>query len=98
MPENNDTPPQVVKNNVIKFSDEELKELTEIREAFDKATVSFGRLYLRKLEVQRTETEMNSELSLLESQEKEFLKKINAKYGDGTFDPVNNVFTPTNSQ
>lgn len=91
MPENNI--PSVVPSSV-KFTDEETKEITEIRNGFDQATIAFGKFYLQKLEMDKAETELKQEYSLLEKQEKEFLNRIVAKYGEGTYDPKSNVFTP----
>jgi len=91
MPETNT--PSVV-TSAVKFTDEETKEITEIRNGFDQATIAFGKFYLQKLELERAEAELKHEFSLLEKQEKEFLSKIVAKYGEGTYDPKTNVFTP----
>lgn len=87
------TTPTVVPST-IKFTEEETKSITEIRNGYDNATVAFGRLYLQKRVIEKAEHDLNNEYLLLEKQEKEFLEKIVAKYGEGTYDPKSNVFTP----
>ena len=87
------TTPSIVPSTV-KFTDEETKEINEIRNGFDQATIAFGKFYLQKIEVEKAETELKREYSLLVTQEKTFLDKIVAKYGEGTYDPKTNVFTP----
>ena len=88
----NETP--TVVPTTVKFSDEETKEITEIRRGFDQATIAFGQFYLQRLQMERNEVELKREFTLLENQEKTFLDKIVAKYGEGTYDPKTNIFTP----
>lgn len=83
-----------VANEPTKFTNEESNELAEIRSGFDKATLAFGQFYLQKREVERVETNLNNELVKLEEQEKAFLDKIVAKYGEGMLDPKTQIFTP----
>ena len=78
----------------IKFSEEETKEISEIRRGFDQATITLGQFYIQKIQMERNESELKKEYALLENQEKTFLEKIVAKYGEGTYDPKTNVFTP----
>ena len=89
----NDTAPSIVPQS-IKFTEEETKEITDMRNGFDQATIAFGKLYLQKLDVERTEAELKQEYRLLEKQEKEFYDGIVKKYGEGTYDPKTNTFTP----
>jgi hypothetical protein len=89
----NDTP-TVVNNSSVKFTDDESKELADIRAGFDKAAITFGRLYLRRRDLEKTEAHLTTELDLLEKQEKAFLDKIVAKYGEGTYDSTTGIYTP----
>ena len=88
----NDTPSVIQKT--VKFTPEEMKEISDISAGFDEATIQFGRFYLRKLEIDNTEKFLKEQLDLLEKQEKAFLDKITAKYGEGTYDPTTGIFTP----
>jgi predicted transcriptional regulator len=88
----NETP--TVAPSSVKFTDDETKEITEIRNGFDQATIAFGKFYLQKLDVERLEEELKREFVLLEKQNEEFFDKIVKKYGEGTYDPKTNLFTP----
>jgi hypothetical protein len=76
------------------FDASELQELTAIREAYEQATVSLGQLEMQKRELIKTEKRVNERLTAIEAQEKVFLDKIVAKYGEGTFDINTGIFTP----
>jgi DNA-binding transcriptional MerR regulator len=88
------TTPTIVPPAGNKFTAEEIKEIAEIRDGFDKATVTFGKLYLQKREMEKVEKQLTEELSQLEKEEKTFLDKIVAKYGEGSYDPTTGIFTP----
>ena len=92
----NITSPTVVQSapDSVKFTEEETKEITEIRTGFDQAIVAFGRVHLQRLGLDKVEVEMKKEYEVLEKQEKDFFQKIVAKYGEGNYDPATNVFTP----
>jgi hypothetical protein len=76
------------------FDLEELQELSTIRESYEQITVALGQLELQKREVKKNEAKLNERLIATENQEKVFLDKIVAKYGEGTFDVATGVFTP----
>jgi predicted transcriptional regulator len=77
-----------------KFTTEEQREIKSIRDGFDRATVTFGNLYLQKLELEKHEKQLQKEFELLQNQEKSFIDKVVAKYGEGTYDQATGVFTP----
>lgn len=87
------TTPTIV-NQPIKFSDDETKEISEIRQSYDQAVVIMGQLYLQKMQIEKNEVELKREYASLESREKAFLDKIVAKYGEGNYDQKTNIFTP----
>ena len=76
------------------FDAVEIQELTAIREAYEQATISLGQLEMQKRELIKTEKRVNERLTAIEAQEKVFLDKIVAKYGEGTFDINTGIFTP----
>lgn len=78
----------------VKFNQEEINELSAIRQAFEETTLALGQLELQKREVKKNETRINDKLTSIEAQEKVFLDKIVAKYGEGTFDIATGIFTP----
>lgn len=76
------------------FGPEELAELSVIKEAYEQITLSLGQLEMQKREVSKNEKRLAERLVAIENQEKVFLDKILAKYGEGTFDIVTGTFTP----
>jgi hypothetical protein len=89
---NTNTQPLV--NQPTKFNEAEIAELTEIRQAYDQTTLALGQLELQKREVKKNETKIEEKLIAVEAQEKLFLDKIVAKYGEGSFDIATGLFTP----
>jgi hypothetical protein len=78
----------------VKFDALEIQELSAIREAYEQSTVALGQLEMQKRELAKNEKRVNERLAAIEAQEKTFLDKIVAKYGEGTFDINTGVFTP----
>jgi hypothetical protein len=76
------------------FDAAEISELSSIREAYEQVTIAFGQLEMQKREVIKNEKRINEKFTAIEAQEKVFLDKIVAKYGEGTFDINTGVFTP----
>ena len=76
------------------FDENEVKELTDIRAAYEQLTVNLGQLEMQKREIGKSERRVNEQLTALEAQEKVFLDKIVTKYGEGTFDISTGIFTP----
>ena len=76
------------------FDSAEIAELSVIRESYEQITIALGQLEIQKREVAKNEKRLNEKLTSLEAQEKVFLDKIVAKYGEGTFDINTGVFTP----
>ena len=86
----------------IKFTDEELKSLSELSQGYQNIQAAFGQMRVQKilLEQQKDgleEAEVKMEADYAENQEKErdLVKELNDKYGPGQLDPATGVFTPT---
>ena len=86
----------------IKFTDEELKSLSELSQGYQNIQSAFGQLRVQKilLEQQKDgleEAEVKMEADYAENQQKErdLVKELNEKYGPGQLDPQSVVFTPT---
>ena len=86
----------------IKFTDEELKSLSELSQGYQSIQSAFGQLRVQKilLEQQKEgleEAEVKMEADYAENQQKErdLVKELNDKYGPGQLDPQSGVFTPT---
>lgn len=81
-------------NKPTQFNQDEINELSAIRKAYEEATINLGQLEMQKRELIKTEKRVNERITALENQEKVFLDKIVAKYGEGTFDINTGTFTP----
>lgn len=76
------------------FDSNEISELSAIREAYEQVTIALGQLEIQRRETVKNEKRLNERLTAIEAQEKVFLDKIVAKYGEGVFDINTGVFTP----
>ena len=83
----------------IKFTEEELGSINELRSQIGSLFAKIGQLHLeKKRRVQQVEQELLSaegEYTNLVQQESDLFKELNGKYGDGNFDHTTGIFTPT---
>ena len=81
----------------IKFSEDELKQISEIRTAYAEITNRFGQIQLTKYNLQKQEEQAEIDFESVKVKEQEVLQGITEKYGPGTLDPNTGVFTPSKS-
>ena len=81
----------------IKFSDDELKSISEIRTAYAEITNRFGHIELTKYNLQKQVEQAEIDFESVKVKEQEILQSITKKYGPGTLDPNTGVFTPSES-
>ena len=81
----------------IKFTDEELKSIEDIRIKYSEITQRFGQLSLTKYNIQKQEEQAEIDFETVKVKEKEVLNAITEKYGPGTLDPNTGVFTPSDT-
>ena len=81
----------------IKFSDDELKSISEIRTSYAEITNRFGQIQLTKYNLQKQEEQAEIDFESIKVKEQEALQVITDKYGPGTLDPNTGVFTPSKS-
>lgn len=86
----------------IKFTEKELKSLTELQTKSNTLTQRFGQLAITKINlekqseiVEEEEFKLHEELEGLKKDEKTQLDAITKKYGPGQLDPQTGVFTPS---
>jgi DNA-binding transcriptional regulator GbsR (MarR family) len=84
-----------------KFTEEELKQITELQQSYAKITAELGQETLRHhvLTSELTEVEANIEASkqsytATRNKEQELIDSLSKKYGDGVLDLDSGVFTP----
>jgi len=89
----------------VKFDQDELDTINKIQETYLELQQKLGQVSLTRVKIeQQIETLNEHEDALLvkfketQTDEKAFVDAITKKYGDGTLDPANGVFTPNEDQ
>ena len=88
----------------IKFTEQELNEIKELRDAHANKVLEFGRI---KVELLLTEQRLNSlkdteeniqnDYVALQEKEAQMVENLNKKYGAGTVDLESGTFIPSNA-
>ena len=89
------------KQKQIKFTENELKSLQELRQGYERVQNQLGSLQINKLNLTAQLDTIDDETIRLESQylalrekEQTMVNELNEKYGAGNLDPASGVFTP----
>ena len=84
-----------------KFTEEELKQIKDIQDSYNKIQSEFGQVGISKIRLQEQvdevkvfESKLGDEFKQVQETEKNLLEEITKKYGDGSLDPETGVFTP----
>ena len=78
----------------IKFTEEELKSLSDLQQSYQRITNSYGQIALAKHNLDEQETAVKEEFVKTRQQEQTLLNQITEKYGPGQLNPQTGVFTP----
>jgi len=81
----------------IKFTDDELKSIEELRSEYVNITNRFGQIALTKYNLEKQEEQAETDFEEIRVKEQNVLNGITEKYGPGTLDPNTGVFTPSES-
>ena len=81
----------------IKFTDEELKSIEQIRVKYAEITQRFGQITLTKYNLDQQEKQAHKDFEGVRAEESKVLNGITEKYGPGTLDPNTGVFTPSDA-
>ena len=88
----------------IKFSDDELKSLSDLAQGYQTTQAAFGQLRVQKIllaqqqdGLEAAEVKLEADYISLQESERDIVKQLNEKYGPGTLDPQTGVFTPVES-
>ena len=82
----------------VKFTEEELTQVQNIRQSYLNVQNQFGQLKLTQIRLDEQEVELEEALKTIQSEEKKFLDGITDKYGQGSLNPDTGVFTPTENK
>jgi hypothetical protein len=85
----------------IKITTEELSEFNKLKESIQRNIFEFGELYLEKMELDSLyktlsdkETNLRNKTESFKKQETELMNKILQKYGEGSLNIKDGIFTP----
>jgi len=83
----------------IKFTEEEIQQINKLRQDVSNVFYELGQLSIEKKRLVDEANEKENELfqkhiELIEFEQTLF-KTLNEKYGDGNYDPLTGMFTPT---
>ena len=85
----------------IKFTEEELKSLSDLAQGYQTTQAAFGQLRVQKILLQQqsegleeAEIKLEADYISLQDNERDIVKQLNEKYGPGSLDPQTGVFTP----
>tara|TARA_A100001201_G_scaffold32224_1_gene34676 strand:- start:71 stop:370 length:300 start_codon:yes stop_codon:yes gene_type:complete len=85
----------------VKFTEDELKQLAENRQAYTNIQNALGQLSYQRMVMQKQLSILDEQEADVEKQwdeatqkEQEFVKGLNDKYGPGTLNPETGEFTP----
>ena len=88
----------------IKFTKEELDQITKLRDDNTQKISEFGQVELeilltnqRKETLERTKEDLQNQYIALQEQERTLVKELNDKYGTGTVDLESGEFVPKKS-
>ena len=83
-----------------KFTEEELKSLSDLQSAYQQKQLQFGQLKVQKLllqqqleAVEQSEAQLEVDYAGVQENERKIVKELNDKYGPGNLDPATGVFT-----
>jgi len=86
----------------IKFSNDDIKSLNDLSQAYQTIQSSFGQLRVQKILVsqqqanlEEAEAKLEADYIDIQQKERDIVKELNEKYGPGTLDPETGIFTPT---
>ena len=82
----------------VKFTEEELTQVSNFQKAYIDVQNRFGSLKLAQLRIDEQEVELEDALKRVQDEEKKFLEGITKKYGQGTLNPETGVFTPSENK
>jgi septal ring factor EnvC (AmiA/AmiB activator) len=89
------------KKKQIKFTQEELDSLSNLKNTYAQLELALGRVEMARIQVEQRMEQIEDEKLRLETQYSEVKKQeqnlvvtLNEKYGDGNLNPETGVFTP----
>tara|TARA_R110002051_G_scaffold134966_1_gene207935 strand:- start:15 stop:275 length:261 start_codon:yes stop_codon:yes gene_type:complete len=79
----------------IKLTEDEIKDLTDVRTNFQKTTLIIGETEIGIINLKGRKEDLIASLRKLDEKQSELAKKLEDKYGKGSISLDTNEFTPT---
>jgi phosphopantetheine adenylyltransferase len=79
----------------IKLTEDEIKDLTDVRTNFQKTTLIIGETEIGIINLKNRKEDLIAALRKLDEKQSEIAKKLEDKYGKGSISLDTNEFTPT---
>ena len=79
----------------IKLTEDEIKDLTDVRTNFQKTTLIIGETEIGIINLKGRKEDVIAALRKLDEKQSELAKKLEDKYGKGSISLDTNEFTPT---
>ena len=93
------------KDKETKFTEDELKSLSDLQQRYNNGQAAFGQLKVRRLLLEQelkaldeAELGLETEYAQTQQDEQKLVAELNEKYGAGNLDPSTGVFTPAPKQ
>ena len=87
--------PSDIKKSPTSFSEQELKEIKDLRLSLNTLTFQLGQVYIEKMKIEEQENIFKNQLKELEKKEISIAKKLSSKYGKGSIDIETGTFIPS---
>ena len=87
--------PSEIKSSPSSFSEQELKEIKDLRMSLNTLTFQLGQVYIEKMKIEEQENIFKNQLKVLENKEISIAKKLSSKYGKGSIDIETGSFIPS---
>ena len=78
----------------IKFTDEELKQIKEIKNSYESYSRAIGTLEIEAIALKIKKEGIESKIVFLQKEEIDLAENLSKKYGDGVLNPDTGIFTP----
>jgi len=87
--------PSDIKSSPISFSEQELKEIKDLRLSLDTLVFQLGRISVEQFKLEEQEINLKNKLKDLANKESSIAKNLTTKYGKGSIDIETGKFIPS---
>ena len=87
--------PSDLKTKPQSFTEEELKQLRNLKSDLNQTAISFGQIAISKIKLEEAENTLKIQLDNIEKKESSHAKTLSDKYGRGSIDLESGTFTPS---